>query len=247
MKNSRAFRKGWALRLAVLVIDSTYFLTVGILGRDPFFSQSSSEHVEKLAPFARKAVGECGQSLERVEALVGPGPFTGLRSGIAFALGLSLAKAIPVKGGGLLLAQKIWDERQGRRMPVLSVNDARRRQAYFQMFDPGGTPSSSMDIASPSRIAFLARSIGAPFDLVGPEGEYFEKLRSALKEEGLEFAAFQRPISGAEWLRCAHESVERSPFPVKPIYLRGADAVPMFGGASKGSDPEAGSLLWSAE
>lgn len=44
--------------MATLLIDTTYFLTVGVLGRRPFCEESSTDHVEKIAPLAARAMEE---------------------------------------------------------------------------------------------------------------------------------------------------------------------------------------------
>src|SRR5215204_4969488 len=60
-------------------------------------------HQERLAPMAEAVMREAGLSfdrLERVGVTVGPGSFTGLRVGVAFAKGLASALAIPAEGVG---------------------------------------------------------------------------------------------------------------------------------------------------
>src|SRR3982751_1272707 len=64
-------------------------------------------HQERLAPMAQQVMREAGLSfdkLDRIAVTVGPGSFTGLRVGIAFAKGLSAALDIPAAGVGTLEA-----------------------------------------------------------------------------------------------------------------------------------------------
>ena len=64
-------------------------------------------HQERLASMAREAMAHAGLrfgDLERIGVTVGPGSFTGLRVGLAFAKGLSSALARPAVGVGSLEA-----------------------------------------------------------------------------------------------------------------------------------------------
>ena len=231
--------------MAVLLIDTTYFLTVGVLGKDPFWVESSTDHVEKLAPLAKRAIEESGEEVESVEVMAGPGPFTGLRAGIAFAIGLGMAKGIPVSSGSLLLAEEIWARSRGAKGPVAVVNDARRRQAYFQIFDEEGREMANMDISSPSKIAQACSALKRPFSLVGLSGDYLEKIEGDLKEAGADYKTLKRPAGSKEWMESMHKAAAQKPLPPRPIYLRDADAVPLFGDKTPGAQILAGNLIWS--
>src|SRR3982751_3097860 len=64
-------------------------------------------HQERLAPMAQSVMADAGLAFDRLERIgvtVGPGSFTGLRVGIAFAKGLALALDIPAAGVGTLEA-----------------------------------------------------------------------------------------------------------------------------------------------
>lgn len=232
--------------MAILLIDTTYFLTVGVLGKDPFWADSSTDHVEKLAPLAKRAIEGAGGKIEKVEVMAGPGPFTGLRAGLAFAIGFSLAKDVPLSAGSVLFAEEIWAVKKGASGPVVAVNDARRRQAYFQIFDENGLELSSSDIASPSKIAQACAILNRPFVLTGLPGLYFEKIKEALRGIGAKFESMERPVGSKEWMESMHESVKLRPLLPTPIYLRDADAVPLFEDEKKARVRiSADNLLWS--
>ncbi|MGH7024255.1 MAG: tRNA (adenosine(37)-N6)-threonylcarbamoyltransferase complex dimerization subunit type 1 TsaB, partial [Caulobacteraceae bacterium] len=64
-------------------------------------------HQERLGPMVREAMDQAGlrfSELDRIAVTVGPGSFTGLRVGLAFAKGLALALDIPCTGVGTLAA-----------------------------------------------------------------------------------------------------------------------------------------------
>src|SRR5688572_9609837 len=92
-------------------------------------------HQERLAPMAQAVMAETGLafgSLRRIGATVGPGSFTGLRVGVAFAKGLGSALSIPAVGVGSLEA--LAAEARGL---VAAAIDARRDQIYLQVFEDG--------------------------------------------------------------------------------------------------------------
>ena len=75
--------------------------------------------------------------LGRVASTTGPGSFTGLRIGLSAARGLGLARTIPVIGVPSLLALSL--SVAGASTVLL---DARRGEAYFQVFSGPGQPST---------------------------------------------------------------------------------------------------------
>ena len=67
-------------------------------------------HQERLAPLVQELMGQAGlgfDQLDRIGVTVGPGSFTGLRVGLAFAKGLSAALDRPAIGIGLLEARNL--------------------------------------------------------------------------------------------------------------------------------------------
>ncbi len=62
---------------------------------------SRARHTEELAPALAGLLTRCGKTMNDVHALgvaIGPGSFTSLRVGLAFAKGLALARRIPLVG-----------------------------------------------------------------------------------------------------------------------------------------------------
>src|SRR6185312_5662798 len=123
-------------------------------------------HQERLAPMAREVMADAGLAfdrLERIAVTVGPGSFTGLRVGIAFAKGLALALAAPAVGIGTLEA--LAAESAGLVFPAI---DARRGQLYLQAFEDGralmAADALTAEVAA-ARVAELSQ--GRPFTLVG--------------------------------------------------------------------------------
>ena len=89
--------------------------------------------------FARNGVGY--PDLTRVVTTTGPGSFTGLRIGLSAARGIGLARAIPVIGVPSLLALSLSVDG-----PSTVLLDARRDEAYFQIFAGPGVAVTPPDL-----------------------------------------------------------------------------------------------------
>ena len=93
-------------------------------------------HQERLAPMAAEALAMAGvtpAALDRVAVTTGPGSFTGLRVGLAFAKGLALALDRPCIGVGTLEALALSQDAPF----VAACLDARRGRVYLQVFADG--------------------------------------------------------------------------------------------------------------
>jgi tRNA threonylcarbamoyladenosine biosynthesis protein TsaB len=108
------------------------------------FEPMTRGHQERLATMVEAVMAQAGlpfTALDRIAVTVGPGSFTGLRVGLAFAKGLGLALGKPVVGVGSLEA--LGAEEAGK---VLALADARRGQVYWQALEDGralNAPSAS--------------------------------------------------------------------------------------------------------
>jgi tRNA threonylcarbamoyladenosine biosynthesis protein TsaB len=95
---------------------------------------------ERLFPaidelFSRAAVAYA--DLTRITVTTGPGSFTGLRIGLSAARGLGLARDIPVLGIPSLAALSL-----AVAGPSAVLLDAKRGEAYVQIFTAPGVPAS---------------------------------------------------------------------------------------------------------
>lgn len=92
-------------------------------------------HAERLTPNALAALADVGLTMADLDAVVvgrGPGPFTGLRAGMATAGAYGHALGIPVHGVCSLDAIGVLTTGD-----ALVVTDARRREIYWARYQNG--------------------------------------------------------------------------------------------------------------
>ena len=171
-------------------------------------------HQERLALMARSAMVEAGlrfDRLDRVGATVGPGSFTGLRVGVAFAKGLASALSIPAVGLGTLEALAA-----GTSGLVAAVIDARRDQVYLQVFENGEALMAPDGLLIGTALARLAElAISRDITLIGSGAPF---LASALPD-----AIILTP-DGCDARLIARLAAVRAITPIRPLYLRAPDA-----------------------
>jgi tRNA threonylcarbamoyladenosine biosynthesis protein TsaB len=175
-------------------------------------------HQERLAPMVAETLDQAGVSpsaLDRIAVTVGPGSFTGLRVGLAFARAMALALDRPCMGIGTLEAMALG---AGRGF-VAACLDARRERVYLQVFADGAPVMApdQLDLAAASaRLAELWT--GGPAQLVGSGARL---IASVLPSAAVQAHAVPDPLV------IAALAAERSPGPPpRPLYLRAPDARP---------------------
>jgi len=148
----------------ILAIDTCLgALSVGI-GRDypdgrfcvtEHYEERATGHAERLVPMITCELARAGigyRDLTRIAVTLGPGTFTGVRTGIAVARALRLSASVDVVGTSSLavMAHRVFEIAEGGEMglPVMIAVDAKRDRVYAQLFGSGAldplSPPSEM-------------------------------------------------------------------------------------------------------
>ena len=217
--------------MLVLALDTaTPTVTVGLCSLAPggqvteVASRSTVDaraHAELLTPHLLECLGEAGLGPDAVEAVVvgiGPGPFTGLRVGMATAAAFADALGVAVHGVCTLDAIAVRARTAGYDGDLLVVTDARRREAYHGRYDRAGT-----------RIAGPAVGPAAAVDTDGVRSVVGDAVRVAeldpapgrVVDTGI---CAPDPVSLVT-VAASALSARTPPEPLEPLYLRRPDAV----------------------
>lgn len=108
---------------------------------DTLVEDMPTGQAERIFPAVAELLARNGityADLTRVAVTTGPGSFTGVRIGLSAARGLALALGIPAIGVPSLFAIALGAGSD----PLAVLLDARRDEAYFQLFSGPGMPAS---------------------------------------------------------------------------------------------------------
>lgn len=213
--------------MKLMVVDTALGLcTVGVFAVDergarPLGLRSEpmvKGHSERIAGFARDAAGQAGldfADLDRIGVTVGPGSFTGLRVGLAFAQGLAAALDRPVVGVSALDALAAS---AGEATEVAALIDARRGQVYARFWRDGEADGAAEALTLEAAAARIG-TMGEGAVLVGSGAALFadgSPERTILSLDGPAPEALARLAATAD----------PAAAPARPLYLRAPDATP---------------------
>jgi tRNA threonylcarbamoyl adenosine modification protein YeaZ len=171
-------------------------------------------HGELLAPSIASVLADLGKAPADLAAIVvgvGPGPFTGLRVGLATAA--SMADALGIPAYGVCSLDGIGRITRGH---VLVATDARRREVYWATYRDG-VRDADPAVAKPADL-HLATDIEAAF---GDGAHLYQQVIGLPVAEGPRYPD-PRALAGAAVERIlAHAPSD----PLTPLYLRRPDAV----------------------
>ncbi len=116
-------------------------------------------HQERLAPMVAEAMAEAAlgfEALDRIAVTVGPGSFTGLRVGLAFAKAMSMALDISCVGVGTLEGLAASRPGWAAEPLLLAVLDGRREHVYLQAFTHGAPLAEPANLSIAEAVTLIA-------------------------------------------------------------------------------------------
>lgn len=177
--------------------------------------EGTRAHNEALIPTIEELLAQAGVSYADLDAIVvgtGPGPFTGLRVGMATASALADALNIPLHGVCSLDAIAHEAHAGASSDSVLVATDARRKEVYWATYTDG-VRTAGPDVQAPETLSAQADRVVIP-----------EALAARLPDN---LATVPRTEAGPRAAGLVGVAdLERAPEPVVPLYLRRPDAVP---------------------
>lgn len=194
---------------------------------------SHSSHCELISGFILELVDEADVFMDSIDCIAvstGPGSFTGLRIGIATAMGLAYGLSITTCGINTLMGMAMNAAAPGTQ--VCPVIDAKRSEVYTALYRTGNDiPHTIIEpLALPvSELADMLRKRDETVTITGPATE---KFRYMLQESLGALVSFTPPDlakpsakSIAELgLKIFRSGRGKNPASLKPVYLRRSDA-----------------------
>jgi len=185
--------------------------------------QRGSEAV--LVPWAEALCEQAGLRLSELSGVAvarGPGAFTGLRVGLATAIGVALAAGVPVWGESSLRTRGLRAVRRGGDVPVLAVLDARKGRVYAASYDPSGHAEQGPgDLPPEQALAWMKPGFLAIGEGALVYRELVERAGGVVVPEADHPAVDVLAQLGAAALARGEGA---DPASVRPVYLRKPDA-----------------------
>ncbi|GAB4583299.1 tRNA (adenosine(37)-N6)-threonylcarbamoyltransferase complex dimerization subunit type 1 TsaB [Nocardia sp. IFM 10818] len=234
--------------MLVLAVDtSTPAVTAGLVELEPADAETTAPrittiaakvtvdaraHNEVLTPQILACLAESGRSRADIAAVVagvGPGPFTGLRVGMATAAAFGDALGVPVYGvcslDAIAADTESYLRDQTEPVELLVVTDARRREVYWARYRAVSDAAlAGHEARAVGRVQ--GPEVGKPADLDPGAATVIAGSASHVDDFDLPVLPVETP-SPAGLVRCAAADVLAgvTPEPLVPLYLRRPDAV----------------------
>jgi tRNA threonylcarbamoyladenosine biosynthesis protein TsaB len=213
--------------MLILAIDTSAVASAALISDDAmegvvdsFATEDTRSHAEVLAPGIEKLLagaGVTGTDIDAIVTGVGPGPFTGLRSGIATARTLAFVWDKPLYGLMSLDAIALEVAESTAAVPeFLVATDARRKEVYWAryVYVQGQLP----ELVDGPHVGFASELPELPVFGAGA-GLYADVLRA---DE--DFATTQPDAASLGQFALARLNAGQPLLDSTPLYLRESDA-----------------------
>lgn len=181
-----------------------------------------AERLPKLVEDLLAEAGATPAQIDRVAVTTGPGGFTGVRVGVAFARGFALVHSTPVVGIDTLTALAISAAAgpDAPRTATLAFVQGRKGRAHMRRFGADGLPAGPVEEVDAADLSALA----GDDRIAGPGADVLAPGRAAAT--GVSVEALARHAAG----------LDPADYPPEPRYAAPPDAKPaapsrLFGGA----------------
>jgi len=199
------------MKQIVLALDTSQGTSVAVLVDGKVVAESADpnpmRHAENIGTLIASCIEQAGVSAAGVTDVavgIGPGPFTGLRVGIAAAKMFAAGSKARLHGVGSLEAIAY---NLSLTEPTLVIADARRSEVYFGLYQ-GKSPN------------------GVPRTLVVPGVNKQAELEARLQAQAQAYELISEPVAAASvgLLALAQQSEGHLAGPIQANYLREPDA-----------------------
>ncbi|MFJ9645178.1 tRNA (adenosine(37)-N6)-threonylcarbamoyltransferase complex dimerization subunit type 1 TsaB [Streptomyces sp. NPDC004244] len=208
--------------MLLLAVDTaTPAVTVALHDGENVLAEShqvdARRHGELLLPSVDRVLAEAGLKLDALTGIVvgvGPGPYTGLRVGLATAATFASVLGVPVHGLCTLDGLAYAAGAAGVEGPFTVATDARRKEVYWARYEDPLTRVGEPAVDRPAEIAEQVAGLPAVGQGALLYPEVFTDARGPehLSAAALAALAVHRLAAGQEFL------------PPTPLYLRRPDA-----------------------
>ena len=197
----------------------------------------SRGHVEELVPMVNRTLQKSGfvfSQLDLIAVTIGPGSFTGLRTGLAAAKGIGLALNIPVHGVTTLEAIAFAAKRDRvlqKKIPIVVVLETNRQELFCQQFD--GNAIGQFEATASLESFIVGKLPEGSFCICGDAaGRVVAALPPSEREQVIHLTAIERPMA-EDVAEIAAGRFEK-PIKAAPLYIYPPAAkIPLFGGRAR--------------
>jgi tRNA threonylcarbamoyladenosine biosynthesis protein TsaB len=214
--------------MIILALDTVSPICAVCLSHDGQVLEKTSEtigtgHAERLLPMVHDLMIKADilySDIGMIAVSIGPGSFTGVRTGVAAAKGFAQALKIPAVGVSTLEAIAFEACKTAGNKPLRVVIDAKRGEVHTQDFGPDGEPDGvpvllSLEDAKGGRATRILAGNGAALVDSEAPNVLFDAATASI-EIFAEIALLRGPG-------------DTTSLTIMPLYLRGADAKPQSG------------------